>query len=165
MMSESVQSLRIALEEKGHSPEHFAWFRSADSATFDIIMSFMLGVAAIGTGGAIGAIAVVKKDPLPELHEAQNVPHHVAVAVCGDDVEIWSGNAHHEIEKLIMKYSRGSFRGHLHHYPERIDLTLDDEINGRLVLTEKWIALEHGCLDTARAAVALAWGPAYTKTD
>jgi hypothetical protein len=132
---------------------------------FDVIMSFMLGVAAIGTGGAgMVALALVKKDPLPELHEVQNVPHHVAVAVCGDDVGIWSGNVHHEIAKLLTKYSRGSFRGHLHHYPERVDLTLDDEINGRIVLTEKWILLEHGCLETARAAVALSTGPAYTKT-
>lgn len=101
-MSESVQSLRVALEEHGHTPEHCAWLRSADSATFDVIMSFMLGVAAIGTGGAgMVALALVKKDPLPELHEVQNVPHHVAVAVCGDDVGIWSGNVHHEIAQLL----------------------------------------------------------------
>lgn len=155
-MSESVHALREALQERGHSPEHCAWFRSADSATFDAIMSFMLGLASVGTGGVgILALGAVKKDPLPELHEAQNVPHHVAVAVCGDDVELWSGNADHEVGELLLKYSKGAFRGHLHHYPERVDLTLDDEVNGRIVLTEKWIVLEHGCLETARAAVAL----------
>jgi hypothetical protein len=121
----------------------------------------MLGVAAIGTGGAgLAALSFVKKDPLPELHEVQNVPHHVAVAVCGDDVEIWSGDSHHQIGQLLLTYSRGAFRSHLHHYPERVDLTLDDKINGRIVLTETWVALEHGCLDTARAVVALGSGPA-----
>jgi hypothetical protein len=45
-----------------------------------------------------------------------------------------------------------------------VDLTLDDEINGRIVLTEKWILLEQGCLETAHAAVSLATGPAYTET-
>jgi hypothetical protein len=128
-------------------------------------MSFMLGVSAIGTGGvALAALAAVSKDPFPEIHAVQHIPHHVAVAVCGDDVEIWSGNAHNEIGSMLMKFSRGAFRGHLHHYPERVDLTLDDKVNGRIVLTEKWIILERGCLETARAAVALASGPAYSKS-
>jgi hypothetical protein len=132
--------------------------------TIETIMSLMMGFAAIGVGGeGLAALAAVKSDPLPELHEVQNVPHHVAVAVCGDDVEIWSGNDHHEIDKLLMKYRRGLFRGHLHHYPERVDLTLDDNVNGRIVLTEKWIVHQYGCLETARAAAELATGPAYTK--
>jgi len=63
--------------------------------------------------------------------------------------------------RLLAMFRRGEFRGHLHHYPERVDLTLEDDFNGRMYLTGSWTHLNDECLHTARVVAQMAIGPAH----
>jgi hypothetical protein len=148
----------------GHPPVHCAWFRPFNSAALEIIVSLMEGAAVVasGTTGPGEAIGMMNEWLLPnDPHERHDLTHHVAVSVTDDTIEIWSGDKEYNLGKLLATYSRGEFRGHFHHYPERVDLTLDAAKNGRMVLTGSWTHLNDECLHTARAAAELASGPAH----
>ena len=128
-----------------------------------MIVFLMEGAAAASaiTPFAGQAIAGMNEFLLPDDEMARNdLTRHIAVGVSEHDVEVWSGERHHTLGKLLAKYHEGQFHGHFHHYPERVDLTLDDRLNGRMVLTGSWTHLNDECLHTARAAAALAIGPA-----
>ena len=108
------------------------------------------------------AIAGLNEFLLPDDEgERKDLTRQVAVAVSEHVVEVWSGEPHHTLGRLLANYHEGQFHGHFHHYPERVDLTLDDKLNGRMVLTGSWTHLNDECLHTARAAAALAIGPAH----
>jgi hypothetical protein len=81
--------------------------------------------------------------------------------VSSENVEVWSGDDRRQLGTLLAHYQSGQFCGHFHHYPERVDLTLGDTLNGRMVLAGSWTHLNDECLHTARAAAALATGPAH----
>jgi hypothetical protein len=148
----------------GHTPEHCAWFHTSNSATFEAIVYLMEGAAVTTafTPYAGNAVTEINDLLLPDdPHERHDLTRHVAVSVSGECVEIWSGEPHHELGTLLATYQHGQFRGHFHHYPERVDLTLDDKLNGRMVLTGSWTHLNDECLHAAKAAVALVTGPAH----
>jgi hypothetical protein len=155
------KKLREALTNAGHSPLLCAWFRAANSEIVEVLSMLMMGAAAIGAGaGAAGGVADVQQFFEPNPHENKGMPHHVAVAVTSNFVEVWGADEHHTLGKIIVTFTRGTFRGHLHHYPERVDVTMDDS-KVRLVLTGSWTHFNDDCLETARAAVEMAIGPAY----
>jgi hypothetical protein len=148
----------------GHAPEQCAWFRPFNSATADMIIFLLEGAAAMTalspvTGEAIAGINefLIPNDDL----DRKDLTPRVAVGVNAQVVEVWSGDQERALGKQLAAYLRDEFRGHFHHYPERVDLTLDDAENGRMVLTGSWTHLNDECLHTARAAVALASGPAH----
>lgn len=129
-----------------------------------MLVFLMEGAASIAAGpvGPGEAIQAMNEFLLPnDVGERQDLTHRVAVAVSVDCVEVWSGDEERNVGKLLATYRRGTFQGHYHHYPERVDLTLDDPGNGRMVLTGSWTHLNDECLHCARAAVELASGPAH----
>jgi len=153
--------LHEALVAAGHPPLSCGWFRAASAEIIEVLSMLMMGAASVAAGaGAGGAVAQAQKFFEPDPHENEGMPHHVALAVAADVVEVWGANQHHDLAKLLVTFARGRFRAHLHHYPERVDITLDDA-KVRLVLTGSWTHFNDDCLVTARAAVAMATGPAF----
>ncbi len=156
--------LSTELYDAGHPPVECAWFRTSTSEAYEIVVSLLEGFAALGamTPAAGEAIKDMNEWLLPEdPRERHDLSHHVAVSVTVDTVEIWTADKDEGLGILLLTLHKGEFRGHYHHYPERVDLTLDNEKDGRIVLTGSWTHLNDQCLITARAAVALASGPAY----
>jgi hypothetical protein len=156
--------LERKLEVAGITPLHAAWFRTSDSDAFRIIVTLMEGAATTTSGlfGAGEAIDFIDDFLLStNPNERHDLPHHVAVTVTLNEVQVWSQGPHHALGPVMATYSRGKFRGHCHHYPERVDLTLDDPQHGRIYLTGSWTHFNDECLHTARAAAAMATGPAY----
>jgi hypothetical protein len=155
------EQLREALVAAGHPPLLCGWFRAANTDMVELLTFLAMGAASVGSGGAAGgALGAVQDLFASDLHENKGMPHHVALAVSSDHVEVWGANEHHNLAELLATFSRGQFRAHFHHYPERVDVTLDDS-RVRLVLTGSWTHFNDDCLKTARAAVDLATGPAY----
>jgi hypothetical protein len=158
------RQLENQFEAAGQKPEHCAWFHSGNLSTLETIVFLMEGATAATafTPYAGNAITGVNDLLLPDdSNERHDLTKHVAVSVTSQSVEVWSSDIKHELGKLLAKYQNGQFRAHFHHYPERVDLTLDDKVNGRMVLTGSWTHLNDECLHTAKAAVALAIGPAH----
>ncbi len=126
------------------------------------LISLMEGAAALGAGVLAGAaIADMHAFLMPEVKSVKGLTPWVAIAVTADTVEVWTADRRHRLGFHIATYRKGEFRGHTHRYPERVDLTPDNEANGRLVLSGIWALHDEECLNTARAAAALASGPAH----
>jgi hypothetical protein len=154
------QRLHDALVVVGEVPEHCAWFRIADSESLEHALRELEEIS------MQMSVIVTRKAPNPlapeEPHiDRQGLPEFVAVSVSAQTVTVWSSEAHHVLGPLVATYRRGAFRAHMHHYPERVDLTLEDKQDGRIYMTGSWALFNDECLHTARAAVAMATGPAY----
>ncbi len=155
-----AQKLRDALVAAGEVPTHCAWFRSADSEAFEHELHVFeeLGQSFI----TIGANHAPRPLPQESAHRDRiDLGGHVAVSVTQDRVSIWCDQSHLMLGRLLATYRRGAFRAHCHHYPERVDLTMEDEANGRMYLIGTWTHFNDECLHTARAVEEMATGPAH----
>ena len=152
--------LHDALQAAGETAEHCAWFRTADSMALDHDLHELEHLS-------LGLEEVVLRkaaNPLPpeEPHvDRRDLGDHVAVAVTSDYVTVWSCPAHHVLGHRLATFRKGEFRGHFHHYPERVDLVVEDQENGRIYLTGSWTHFDDECLHTARAVADMAAGPAH----
>lgn len=159
-----MDDLSTELYDAGHPPVECAWFRTANSVAYEIVVSLLEGAAALGAATPLAGEAIKNMNEwlLPEdPRERRDLSRHVAVSVTMDAVEIWSADRSGGLGLLLVTLPKGEFRGHYHHYPERVDLTLDSKPAGRMVLTCSWTHLNDECLIVAKAAVALAIGPAH----
>lgn len=155
-----AQPLRDALVAVGEVPAHCAWFRTADSEAFehDLHVVEELGQSFISIGTAHAPSELPEESPHLDRNDLGD---HVAVSVTEDRVSIWSDQSHQVLGRLLATYRRGAFRAHCHHYPERVDLTVEDDVNGRMYLIGTWTHFNDECLHTARAVEKMATGPAH----
>ncbi|NNN08446.1 MAG: hypothetical protein HKL85_04545 [Acidimicrobiaceae bacterium] len=155
-----VQKLRGALVAAGEMPTHCAWFRVADSEAFEHDLH---EVEELGRGFiSVGADQAPKALPQESPHrDRMDLGNHVALSVTEDRVSIWSEKSPRVLGRLLATYRRGTFRAHCHHYPERVDLTTEDDVNGRMYLIGTWTLFNDECLHTARAVEEMATGPAH----
>jgi hypothetical protein len=144
----------------GEESAHCAWFRTGDSEALehDLHRVEELGLQFIGAASIRTPHALPPEEP---HRDRSDLGDSVAVSVSADGVSIWAEESHHVLGHLLSLYRRGEFRGHFHHYPERVDLTLEDDVNGRMYLTGSWTHFNDECLHTARAAAQMATGPAH----
>jgi hypothetical protein len=152
--------LHDALVAVGEEPAHCAWFRTGDSEALehDIHRAEELGLQFMGVASVQVPHALAPEEP---HRDRADLTDSAAVSVSADRVSIWADESHHVPGRLLAMFRRGEFRGHFHHYPERVDLTLEDDSNGRMYLTGSWTHLNDECLHTARAAAQMATGPAH----
>jgi hypothetical protein len=87
--------------------------------------------------------------------------YHVALSLTEQRVSIWSDQSRRVLGRLLATYRRGAFRAHCHHHSERVDLTIEDDVNGRMYLIGTWTYFNDECLHTARAVEEMATGPAH----
>jgi hypothetical protein len=154
------QQLRDALVAVGEEPTLCAWFRSADSEALehDLHVIEVLGRGFV----SVAAPQTPGEPPAQQPHlDRIDLGDHVAVSVTEGRVSIWSDQSHRVLGRLLATYRRGAFRAHCHHYPERVDLTIEDDVNGRMYLIGTWTHFNDECLHTARAVAEMATGPAH----
>jgi hypothetical protein len=155
-----VQQLRDALVAAGEEPVHFAWFRSADAEAFehDPHAAEELGRSFIAVAAPHAPSALPAEQP---HRDRIDLGYHVAVSLTGERVSIWADRSRWVLGRLLATYRRGAFRAHCRHYPERVDLTIEDDVNGRMYLIGTWTHFNDECLHTARAVEEMATGPAH----
>lgn len=147
--------LQRALIAAGHSPSLCAWFRSGDPATVDTIVALASGAAAVLGGYGVKGGSALTNLMHSNLDVRKDLPHHVAVAICEGRVEIWAGDSRRNLGPLLVTYGERKFKGSFHRYPGRVDLTLDDLENGRMVLTSSWSFTNRTGLIVARTVTAM----------
>lgn len=137
-MRKPNRRLQRALFAAGHSPSLCAWFRSGDPATVDVMVALASGAAAVLGGYSAAGGSVLTNLMNSNAGARRGMPRNVAVAVCEGGVEIWAGDSSRILGSLLVTYREREFKGSFHRYPGRVDLTLDDLENGRMVLTSNW---------------------------
>jgi hypothetical protein len=146
-----VRQLRDALIAAGEVPAHCAWFRSVGSEAFEPDQPLLEERSrSLVSVGAEHAPSVFRGDG--PRRERIDLGYHVAVSVTEDRVSIWSDGSPRELGRLLATYRRGAFRAVSSHEGGRVDLTMEDGVNGRMFLIGTWTPFDDECLRTARAA-------------
>ena len=149
-----VNDLRSSLVAAGETPTWCAWFRVVDAEIVRADQGERHDTASQRSQGpGYGVVSVLHAD---RLRPRIDMGNHAAIAVTPSRVSVWADRSPLVLGRLLATYRRGHFRGDYEVSGERVELTLEDDLNGPLYVVGTWSASHDECLVTARAAVDVA---------
>lgn len=156
------RALRHALINAGEVPEQCAWFRWSKAQ-------------ALGSNSSVveevGAKTLEVLTLRPSNHRSEqllrrdsiDLGDHVAVSVTADRVSIWADQSVRVLGRLLATYRRGTMRATCHFHQERIEVIIEDDVNGSMsmvCLSKR----DDECALTAQAIEKMSFDPTHVSS-
>jgi hypothetical protein len=166
-VTDAFSRLRGLLAEQDIEPTELGMFHSTDPQLVSDVAALMMGAAAGISGSTATGTAVGRSlDVLgPSPKDRRRLPPWVAVVVTADEVCLFATDREGDLGRLVARLPRGTFRAHTSHYLHELDLTLESEREGRMVLKGKAGPLHPETKRVAAAACGLSVNAASPKDD